>query len=110
MDRRYAQQVRTLCGIGPLVAPKEKRDPPFDRFPSSFRRYTRASSDAPKLNKLLYPFRSHLFFEIGANVLPGGKGYHVTILISALRHTVIFGPIKNSPKIGAMLPGCGFLH
>ena len=27
-------------------------------------------SDTPKLSKLLYPFRSHLFFEIGANVLP----------------------------------------
>ena len=53
----------------------------------------------------LPPFRSHLSFEIGANVLPGGERHHLTILISALRHTVIFGPIKNSPKLGAALTG-----
>ena len=53
--------------------------------------------------QLLYLIRSHLFFEIGANVLPGGERYHLTILISALKHAVIFGPIKNSPKIGTDL-------
>ena len=52
---------------------------------------------------LLYAFRCDLFFEIGANVFPSGEGHHLTILISALRHTVIFGLIKNSPKLGADL-------
>jgi hypothetical protein len=53
--------------------------------------------------QLLYPFRSHLLFEIGANVLAGGEHHHLTILISALRHTVILDPIKNNPKLGADL-------
>ena len=52
---------------------------------------------------LLHAFRCDLFFEIGANVLPSGEGHHLTVLISALRHTVIFGLIKNSPKLGADL-------
>jgi hypothetical protein len=64
-----------------------------------------ASSDTLPLSKLLYPFRSHLFFEIGANVLPGGERHHLTILVSALRQAVIFAPIKNSPKVGANLAG-----
>ena len=53
--------------------------------------------------QLLYPFRSYLLFEIGANVLPAGERHHLTILISALRHIVILDPIKNSPKLGADL-------
>jgi hypothetical protein len=39
---------------------------------------------------LLYPFPCHLFFEIGANVLPGGERDHLAIRISTLRHIVIF--------------------
>jgi hypothetical protein len=74
-----------------------------------FQALNRASSDTLPLSKLLYPFRCHLFFEIGANVLPGGERHHLTILISALRHTVIFGPIKNSPKVGANLTGLRLL-
>ena len=32
-----------------------------------------------------------------------GERHHLTILTLALRHTVIFSPIKNSPKLGADL-------
>ena len=55
------------------------------------------------LGRTIVPFGSHLRFEIGANVLPGGERHHLAILISTLRHTVIFGPIKNSPKLDANL-------
>jgi hypothetical protein len=60
-------------------------------------------SNTRKLNKLMYPVRNHLFFKIGANVLSSGKRHHLTTLISTLRHTVIFGPVKNGPKLGANL-------
>ena len=68
----------------------------FQTLDPSIKRYAQTE-------QLLYLIRSHLFFEIGANVLPGGERYHLTILISALKHAVIFGPIKNSPKIGTDL-------
>jgi hypothetical protein len=40
---------------------------------------------------------------------PAGERHHFTILISALRQAVIFGPIKNSPKFGANLTGLRLL-
>ena len=58
---------------------------------------------------LLYPFRCHLFFEIGANVLPSGERDHIAIRISTLRHVVIFGRIKNGPKLGANFTGLWLL-
>ena len=61
------------------------------------------------LNRLLHPFHSHLRLEIGANVLPSGERHHPTIGISTLRHIVIFGWIKNGPKLGANLPGSRLL-
>jgi len=36
-------------------------------------------------------------------MLPSGERHHLTILISTLRHIVIFGWIKNGPKLGANL-------
>jgi hypothetical protein len=36
-------------------------------------------------------------------VLPSRERHYLPILFSALRHTIIFGPIKNSPKLDANL-------